>query len=221
VMADLSRSAQQVLDEAWGSPWDADDLDLADVEVIVAYALRAAALYCTRDHLILLALAEELEGRDAPNGVSHACLLELRARVELLEDAAQKHIVETSANILALASRVEALEVAKRPASKVYEINEPLKLTPEQTQQVRDLLAPGPRRNYPAKPDSSLVERVSTVIALEDEKHYWPEARDAVETDMARAAIREVALWLNEAPLDLYPHDRVTIVNTIYDQANQ
>jgi len=64
-MADLSRSAQQVLDEAWGSPWDADDLDLADVEVIVAYALRGAALYCTRDRLILLALAEELEGRDA------------------------------------------------------------------------------------------------------------------------------------------------------------
>ena len=46
----------------------------------------------------------------AVNGVSHACLLELRARVEVLEDAAQKHIVETSANILALASRVEALE---------------------------------------------------------------------------------------------------------------
>jgi hypothetical protein len=64
-MADLSRSAQQILDEAWGSPWEADDLDLADVEVIVAYALRAAALYCTRDHLILLALAEELEGRAA------------------------------------------------------------------------------------------------------------------------------------------------------------
>ena len=201
----------------------------------------------------------DVEDWAAVNGVSHACLLELRARVEVLENAAQKHIVETSANILALASRVEALErfqqqpepineeendrrfhacmdlirnatpeqisavaeLPKRPASKVYEINEPLKLTPEQTQQVRDLLAPEPRRNYPAKPDSSLVERVSTVIALEDEKHYWPGARDAVETDMARAAIREVALWLNEAPLDLYPHDRVTIVNTIYDQANQ
>jgi len=200
----------------------------------------------------------DVEDWAAVNGVSHACLLELRARVEVLENAAQKHIVETSANILALASRVEALErsqqlepineeennrrfhacmdlirnatpeqiraaaeLPKRPASKVYEINEPLKLTPEQAQQVRDLLAPEPRRNYPAKPDSSLVERVSTVIALEDEKHYWPGARDAVETDMARAAIREVALWLNEAPLDLYPHDRVTIVNTIYDQANQ
>ena len=186
-------------------------------------------------------------------------ILELRVRIETLEAAAQKHIIETSANILALASRVEALErfqqqpepineeendrrfhacmdlirnatpeqisavaeLPKRPASKVYEINEPLKLTPEQAQQVKDLLAPGGRRNYPAKPDSSLVERVSTVIALEDEKHYWPEARDAVETDMARAAIREVALWLNETPFDLYPGDRVTIVNTIYDQANQ
>jgi hypothetical protein len=44
----------------------------------------------------------------------------------------------------------------------------------------------------------SLVERVSTAIALEDEKHYWPEARGAVETDMARSAIREVAIWLEE-----------------------
>ncbi len=53
------------------------------------------------------------------------CILELRSRVEVLEDAAHKHIIETSAYILALASRVDALEAAKRPASKVYEINEP------------------------------------------------------------------------------------------------
>jgi hypothetical protein len=176
----------------------------------------------------------DVEDWAAVNGVSHACLLELRARVEVLENAAQKHIVETSANILALASRVEALErfqqqpepineeendrrfhacmdlirnatpeqisavaeLPKRPASKVYEINEPLKLTPEQAQQVKDLLAPGGRRNYPAKPDSSLVDRVSTAIALVDEEHYWPEERDAVETDMARATIREVVAWL-------------------------
>lgn len=173
------------------------------------------------------------------------CLLELRARVEVLENAAHKHTVETSANILALASRVEALEstqqqpepineeennrrfhecmdlirnatpeqirsaaeLPKRPASKIYEINEPLKLTPEQAQQVRDLLTPEPRRNYPVKPDSSLVERVSTAIALEDEKHYWPstegDARDVVESDMARAAIREVAAWMTSNP-DVY-----------------
>jgi hypothetical protein len=69
-MADLSRSAQQVLDEAWGSPWDADDLDLADVEVIVAYALRAVGKQffydwngmCCEEHL--KAIADELEGSD-------------------------------------------------------------------------------------------------------------------------------------------------------------
>ena len=170
------------------------------------------------------------------------CLLELRDRVQLLEDAAQKHIIETSANILALASRVEALEAAQqqhpepvdqeendrrfhacidliknatpeqirtaaglpeRKTSKVYEISEPLKLTPEQAQQVRDLLAPEPRRNYPAKPDSSLVNRIKTAIALVDEEHYWPEERDAVETDMARAALREVAAWMTSNP-DIY-----------------
>jgi hypothetical protein len=180
------------------------------------------------------------------------CLLELRARVEVLEDAVQKHIVETSANIWALASRVEALEstqqqpkpineeennrrfhacmdlirnatpeqirsaaeLPKRPASKVYEINEPLKLTPEQAQQVRDLLAPEPRRNHPAKPDSSLVERVGAAIFEQFENNAGNEAE-------ARAAIREVALWLNEASLDLYPGDRSIVVNALYDQANQ
>ncbi|NBS71113.1 hypothetical protein EBT31_19730, partial [bacterium] len=143
-----------------------------------------------------------------------SAILELRARVEVLENAAHKHIVETSANILALASRVEALEVAKHSASKVYEINKPLKLTPEQAQQVRDLLAPEPRRNYPAKPDSLLVERVGAAIFEQFENNAGNEAE-------ARAAIREVALWLNEAPLDLYPGDRGIVVNALYDQANQ
>jgi len=116
------------------------------------------------------------------------CVLELRARIETLEAAAHKHIVETSANILALASRVEALEAGKRQASKVYEISKPLKLTPEQAQQIRDLLAPEPRRNHPAKPDSSLVERVEDAL-MESVKE---------QGSMARAAIREVAAWLRE-----------------------
>jgi len=30
-----------------------------------------------------------------------------------------------------------------------------------------------------------------------------------------------VALWLNEAPLDLYTADRAIVVNALYDQANQ
>jgi uncharacterized protein (DUF1778 family) len=128
------------------------------------------------------------------------CLLELRARIELLEAAAQKHIVETSANILALASRVEALEAAERQASKVHEISEPLKLTPEQAQQITDLLTPNSSApltssNYPAKPDGSLVRRVALAISgveygleLDEEAVNW--------ASEARAAIREVAAWL-------------------------
>ena len=53
----------------------------------------------------------------------------------------------------------------------------------------------------------SLVERVKAVIELEDEKHYWPstegDAKDVVESDMARAAIREVAAWMTSNP-DVY-----------------
>lgn len=120
----------------------------------------------------------------------------------------------TRACLLELRARVEALE-ARRPASKVYEINEPLRLTPEQVQQVRDLLAP----NSKPTPNSSqigrpLVERVGGAILEQFENNSGNE-------EEARAAIREVALWLNEAPLDLYPGDRGIVVNALYDQANQ
>ena len=120
----------------------------------------------------------------------------------------------TRACLLDLRARVEALE-ARRPASKVYEINEPLRLTPEQVQQVRDLLAP----NSKPTPNSSrigrpLVERVGGAILEQFENNSGNE-------EEARAAIREVALWLNEAPLDLYPGDRGIVVNALYDQANQ
>lgn len=137
-----------------------------------------------------------------------ACILELRARVEALEAAAHKHIVETSANILALAGRVEALEAARRPAAKVYDINEPLQLTPKQAQHVRDLLAPNSKPTpNPSQIGSLLVERLKAVIELEDEKHYWPSpetaAADVVYADMARAALREVAAWMTSNP-DIY-----------------
>jgi len=122
-------------------------------------------------------------------------ILELRDRVQVLEDAAQKHIVETSANILALASRVEPLEAAERPASKVYEINEPLQLTPEQAQQVMDLLTPNskPTPNS-SQIGSSLVERVEQ--ALED--HHVVGTIEGSWNAQSRAAIREVAAALRE-----------------------
>jgi hypothetical protein len=151
---------------------------------------------------------------------TRACLLELRARVEALEAAAHKHIVETSANILALASRVEALEAVKRPASKVYEISKPLQLTPEQAQHVRDLLAP----NSKPTPNSSQIGRSlvkCVALAISGIEYGLERDEEAVNwVSEARAAIREVALWLNEAPLDLYPGDRGIVVNALYDQAN-
>jgi hypothetical protein len=125
-----------------------------------------------------------------------ANIRELRARVEALEAAAHKHIVETNSNIVALFTRVESLEAAERQASKVYEINEPLQLTPEQAQHVRDLLAPNskPTPNS-SQIRSSLVDRVARAIGRDDEPINWePEAR---------AAIREVAAWMTGNP-DVY-----------------
>jgi len=130
--------------------------------------------------------------RSSVVGASDACILELRTRVEVLEDAAQKHIIETSANILALASRVESLEAAERQASKVYQISKPLKLNPEQAQQVRDLLAPNSKPTpNPSQIRSSLVERVGAAIFEQFENNAGNEAE-------ARAAILEVVTWLEE-----------------------
>ena len=55
---------------------------------------------------------------------------------------------------------------------------------------------------------------------VEEEARAKEEAARRAEEE-ARAAIRTVALWLNETPFDLYPGDRGTIVNALYDQANQ
>jgi hypothetical protein len=54
-MTDLSPQAQAVLDAFRAVP------DLRDCPSIAA-ALRAAALYCTREKRILMAIAAELEG---------------------------------------------------------------------------------------------------------------------------------------------------------------
>lgn len=152
------------------------------------------------------------------SGNAHACILELRARVKTLEDAAQKHIVETNSNITALFSRIESLEAAERRASKVHQISKPLKLTAKQQAELKALLTPDFRvgmtpTSTSNQDGSSLVDAVARAIGQGDESINW-------ETE-ARAAIRMVALWLNETPLDLYPGDRGIIVNTLYDQANQ
>jgi len=133
-------------------------------------------------------------------GASDACILELRARVEALEDAAHKHIVETNSNIVALFTRVEALEAAEREASKVYQISKPLKLTLTQAQQVNDLLTPNSKPTpNPSQIRSSLVERVQGAIHDVEFPHG---------DDEARAAIRQVAAWLKKSNGVLWTMDQ-------------
>jgi len=59
-VTDLSPAAQAVLDAFLDSPLDADNYYATRSRQIAA-ALRAAALYCKRDTLILFAIAAELE----------------------------------------------------------------------------------------------------------------------------------------------------------------
>ena len=124
-----------------------------------------------------------------------SAILELRARVETLEDAAHKHIVETNSNIVALFTRVESLEAAERQASKVYEISKPLKLTAKQQEELNALLRPSSKPSpNSSQTGSSLVERVVMAIGRDSETARWNEAR---------AAIREVAAWMTSNP-DIY-----------------
>ena len=58
-MTDLSPAAQGVLD-AWGNVIRADNYG-GRVEVPLAAALRAAAVYCTRERRILMTIADELD----------------------------------------------------------------------------------------------------------------------------------------------------------------
>jgi hypothetical protein len=84
----------------------------------------------------------KLQSKWASDCEDARCLLELRARVELLELGAG----------------------------------------------IRDAVAKELDRNYPAKPDSLLVERVHSCIVGEPECGHM----------QARAAIREVAAWMRE-----------------------
>ena len=80
-----------------------------------------------------------LGSREPASVITYSTSKELLERIETLEAAAQKHIVETSANILALASRIDALESAKRQASEVLDVSDLPQLTPEQAQKLKDL----------------------------------------------------------------------------------
>jgi hypothetical protein len=99
--------------------------------------------------------------------------------------------------------RIEKLEGTRRPASKVYEISEPLQLTPEQAQHVAALLAPNSKPSpNSSQIGSSLVERVALAISRCEDSSSWDD--EAINwAPEARAAIREVAAWMTSNP-DVY-----------------
>jgi hypothetical protein len=129
-------------------------------------------------------------------------ILELRARVEALEgkyETMRLATLEWGEDVDKVKrwsdqhlQRIEALEGTRRPASKVYEISEPLQLTPEQAQHVAALLAPNskPSPNF-SQIGSSLVLRINDAVNSQVDF-----SDDALEC--SRVAIREVAAWLRE-----------------------
>jgi hypothetical protein len=153
------------------------------------------------------------------------CILELRARVELLEASQQQpepideeendRRFHACMNLIRNATPEQiraAAEVPERKASKVYEISEPLKLTPEQAQEIRDLLAPNSKPTpNPRQIRGSLVERVALAISGIEDSSCWDD--EAVNwAPEARAAIREVAAWLREQ------HDGDLVAATVLER---
>jgi hypothetical protein len=65
-----------------------------------------------------------------------------------------------------------------------------------------------------------LVKQVALAISQCEDPADWG---DEIVNWMpeARAAIRKVATWLSEAPLDVYEEERAIMVNALFDEANR
>jgi hypothetical protein len=110
-----------------------------------------------------------------------SCILELRDRVQELEDDSAKQAESANFCVDALVERIEALENDRQA---ILGTGSRLKVG-------LDAAKPA-ESNHPAKPDSSLVERVSAAIhpsVCADPNLYLHESR---------AAIRAVQAWLIE-----------------------
>jgi hypothetical protein len=110
---------------------------------------------------------------------------ELCARIETLEAAVQKHIVETSANVLALASRIEVLELAKRQSSKILDLSDLPQWTPEQVQNLQDLL--GTCRNHVGLKEQAIEDLDLILGYLREQVDYGNLWCDAELTNIRRA----------------------------------
>jgi hypothetical protein len=105
--------------------------------------------------------------------------------------------------------------------NKIHEIGKPLQLTPNQVQQVKAQLGIkfNPTSNL-SQNKSFLVKKVALAISQCEDPGDWGD--EIVNwTPEARAAIRQVATWLSEAPLDVYQDDRSIMVNALLDEANR
>ena len=153
--AALRAAADQVV------PWQPEPTE-ESVDPTVDFGYAWALFSKTNDvRQELHVIADELEAQQPPSlptfpmtqhpitpppELAAEWIAEIYGRIETLEDAAHKHIVETRANILALASRVDALELTERRLSKALDISDLPQLTPEQVQNLQDLL--GTYRNH-------------------------------------------------------------------------
>ena len=156
-----------------------------------------------------------------------ACLLELRARVEQLEAAAHKHIIETSSNILALASRVEVLEAFQQQPEPIDQEENDRRFhacmdliknaTPEQIRAAAGLPErPASKVHQISKPLKLTPDQVQQALdqlrpkskstpnpsqirsSLVERVHSCIVGEPECGHMQARAVIREVAAWLAE-----------------------
>jgi hypothetical protein len=124
-----------------------------------------------------------------------ACILELRARVQSLEDDSWKQAESNRFWVDALVKRIEALEANTKQwrTDHLRLANTCASLAPDRLKFFNALLPDDedsqPTSN-PRQVRSSLVDRVARAIGRDDEPINWePEAR---------AAIHEVLAWLKE-----------------------
>ena len=148
--------------------------------------------------------------------IAFACILELRTRVEALEVNTKQwrtdhlRLANTCASLApdrlkffnALLPDDDNSQPTPNPSqirSSLVErvadgISKPLQLTPEQAQQINDLLAPNSKPTpNPSQIRSSLVERIAWMIANHISKGIPGTDCTPFATDM----IREVAAWLS------------------------
>ena len=130
-----------------------------------------------------------------------------------LERRVSEHIKAQSVLTSALVKRLEALEGVPLDGAVPAKVPGGLPALAEKVKALEDTVNATTQPNHPAKPDSSLVERVAAAIhpnVCADPNLYLHEAR---------AAIREVAAWLRDQKV--YGVGWVWAVERLEEEAEQ